>query len=83
MDDPYRDVAYPGGLGNGEFGVFWGVYNQPFASAGAASGGVQAGDPQCGQSAAGQAAANLGTNIFVSGQQHPYIDSYWSLEDGR
>jgi putative CocE/NonD family hydrolase len=78
VDDAYRDVAYPGGLGNGEFGVFWGVYNQPFASAGAASGGVQAGDPQCAESAAGQVAVNLGTNIFVAGQQHPYFDSYWA-----
>ena len=78
VDDPYRDVAYPGGLGNGVFGIFWGVYNQPFASAGAASGGVQAGDPQCGRSAAGAAPVNLGTNIFVAGQQHPYLDSYWT-----
>jgi putative CocE/NonD family hydrolase len=77
VDDPYRDVAYPGGLGNGEFGIFWGVYNQPFASAGAAGAGAQAGDPQCGLSAGQQAPVNLGTNIFVSGQQHPYIDSYW------
>jgi putative CocE/NonD family hydrolase len=78
VDDPYRDVAYPGGLGNGEFGIFWGVYNQPWASTNAAASGAQAGDPQCGQSAAGQAVANPATNIFVSGQQHPYVDSYWT-----
>jgi predicted acyl esterase len=77
VDDTYRDVAYPGGLGNAEFGVFWGIYNQPFASAGAASGGVQAGDPQCGLSASGSAPVNLGTNIFVAGQEHRYRDDYW------
>ena len=83
VDDPYRDVAYPGGLANGEFGVFWGIYNQPFASAGAAAGGVQAGDPQCGLSAAGQATANPGTNIFVSGAAAPLRRRVLGVEDGR
>ncbi|MDT7785769.1 MAG: uncharacterized protein QOF58_4188 [Pseudonocardiales bacterium] len=78
VDDPYRDVAYPGGLVNGEFGVFWGIYNQPAASTSAALEGFQAGDPQCGQSAAGQAVANPATNIVVAGQQHPYVDAYWT-----
>ena len=83
VDDPYRDVAYPGGLGNGEFGVFWGVYNQPFASAGAASGGVQAGDPQCGRSAAGQAPANLGHEHLRRRAAAPLPRLLLDLEDGR
>ena len=80
IDDPYRDVAYPGGLANGEFGIFWGLFNQPFASTMAAAGGAQAGDPQCGLSAAGQAVSNPSTNITVAALQHPYIDSYWSAK---
>ena len=32
VDDLYRDVAYPGGVGNGEFGAFWGLGDQPGAS---------------------------------------------------
>src|SRR3712207_1340500 len=31
VDDVYRDVAYPGGISNGEFGAFWGLANQPAA----------------------------------------------------
>jgi putative CocE/NonD family hydrolase len=40
--------------------------------------GTTAGDPQCAQSAAGQATVNPTTNIFVTGLQHAYVDSYWS-----
>lgn len=77
VDDPYRDVAYPGGIANGEFGAFWGLGDQPAAATSSIEQGVQAGDAQCAQDAAGQPAVNPTTNIFVSAFQHPYIDSYW------
>jgi putative CocE/NonD family hydrolase len=77
VDDPYRDVSYPGGIANGEFGAFWAVYNQPAAATLSATAGVQAGEPQCVQNAAEQA-ANPTTNIFVTAFQHPYSDSFWT-----
>ncbi|HTD77514.1 MAG TPA: CocE/NonD family hydrolase, partial [Chloroflexota bacterium] len=78
VDDVYRDVAYPGGLPNAEFGAFWGFGDQPAASNVSALQGGAAGDPQCAQSEAGQATVNPTTNIFVAGYQHPYVDSYWN-----
>lgn len=78
VDDVYRDVAYPGGVADGEFGVFWGLGDQPAASNSSALNGTAAGDSQCAQSLAGQVVANPTTNIFVSGFQHPYIDSFWN-----
>jgi uncharacterized protein len=78
VDDVYRDVAYPGGSANGEFGAFWGLADQPAASNESVVQGTEAGDPQCAQSEADHTATNQTTNIFVSGLQHPYIDSYWS-----
>ncbi len=78
VDDLYRDVAYPGGLANYEFGVFWGIYNQPAAAAGSAATGTQAGDPQCAQSALAQATVNPATNIFVAAMQHAYVDPFWT-----
>ena len=78
VDDVYRDVAYPGGVGNGEFGAFWGLGDQPAASTSSQINGTTAGDAQCAQSAIGQATVNPTTNIFVAGEQHPYIDSFWT-----
>jgi uncharacterized protein len=78
VDDLYRDAAYPGGLANGEFGAFWGLGDQPAASNSSALQGAAAGDSQCAQSEAGHMAVNATTNIFVSGFQHPYIDSFWN-----
>jgi putative CocE/NonD family hydrolase len=78
VDDLYRDAAYPGGIANGEFGAFWGLGDQPAASNSSALQGATAGDPRCAQSAAGHTAVNVTTNIFVSGFQHPYIDSFWN-----
>jgi putative CocE/NonD family hydrolase len=80
VDDVYRDVAYPGGIANGEFGAFWGLGNQPAASNSSALQGAAAGDSQCAQSVAGQVTANPTTNIFVSAFLHPYIDSFWSAK---
>jgi putative CocE/NonD family hydrolase len=77
VDDVYRDVAYPGGIANGEFGAFWGLGDQPAASTSSALNGTTAGDPQCAQSVAGQLATNPTTNIFAAAFQHPYIDAYW------
>jgi hypothetical protein len=78
VDDVYRDVAYPGGAANGEFGAFWGLADQPAASNESVVQGTEVGDPQCAQSEAGHTATNQTTNIFVSGLQHPYIDAYWN-----
>ncbi|HET9023153.1 MAG TPA: CocE/NonD family hydrolase [Burkholderiaceae bacterium] len=78
VDDLYRDVSYPGGVGNGEFGAFWGLGNQPAASASGQLNGTAAGDPQCAQSAAEQMTVNPTSNIFVAGYQHPYVDSFWT-----
>lgn len=77
VDDLYRDVSYPGGVPNAEFGAFWGLGDQPAASNLSVVQGTEAGDPQCAQSEAEQATVNPTANIFVSGYQHPYIDSYW------
>jgi putative CocE/NonD family hydrolase len=77
-DDIYRDVAYPGGVPNGEFGVFWGLADQPAASHISVVQGTQAGDSQCAQSEAHQATVNPPNNIFVAGLQHPFVDSYWN-----
>ena len=78
VDDVYRDVAYPGGIADGEFGAFWGLGDQPAASNSSALNGAAAGDSQCAQSEAEQVTANPTTNIFVSAFQHPYIDSFWN-----
>jgi putative CocE/NonD family hydrolase len=78
VDDVYRDVAYPGGIGNPEFGAEWGLEDQPVASHSSVVQGTEAGDPQCPQSDAMQAATNPTTNIFVAGLQHPYVDSFWN-----
>jgi putative CocE/NonD family hydrolase len=78
VDDVYRDVAYPGGVGNAEFGAFWGLGDQPGASTSGALQGAAAGDPRCGQSQIHQATVNPTANIFVAGFRHHYIDSYWN-----
>ena len=77
VDDPYRDVAYPGGLANGEFGASWGFGDQPPAAGSSAAAGLQAGDAQCAENLV-QQAANPTTNIFVTAFQHPYFDAMWS-----
>jgi uncharacterized protein len=77
-DDIYRDVAYPGGVANFEFGAFWGLGDQPAASNLSVVQGTEAGDPQCARSEAHQATVNPTNNIFVAGYQHPYVDSYWN-----
>src|SRR3954447_24884205 len=81
VDDLYRDVAYPGGVANGEFGAFWGLGDQPAASTSGQVNGTTGGDPQCAQSAALQATVNPATNIFVAGLLHPYMDAYWKSKE--
>ncbi|MDX6642135.1 MAG: uncharacterized protein QOD76_97, partial [Solirubrobacteraceae bacterium] len=78
VDDLYRDVAYHGGIAEGEFGLYWGLGDQPVASNSSVVNGTRAGDPQCGQSAVGQLTVNAPSNIFVTGFQHPFIDSFWT-----
>src|SRR3954467_6884604 len=69
VDDLYRDVAYPGGVADGEFGAFWGLGDQPAASNSSALQGAASGDPQCARSEVEQATVNPTTNILVSGLQ--------------
>ena len=78
VDDVYRDVAYPGGIANTEFGAFWGLADEPAASNESVVQGTEAGDPQCAQSEADHTATNLTTNIVAAGLQHPYVDSFWN-----
>jgi putative CocE/NonD family hydrolase len=78
VDDVYRDVAYPGAVANFEFGAFWGLGDQPAASNSSVVQGAAAGDSQCAKSEVDQATVNPTTNIFLTGYQHPYIDSYWN-----
>ena len=77
VDDVYRDAAYPGGIADGEFGIFWGLGDQPAASNSSALQGIGAGDSQCAESVSEQATGNPPNNIFVAGFQHPYRDSFW------
>jgi uncharacterized protein len=77
VDDVYRDVAYPGGVANAEFGAFWALGDQPSASTSSAVQGASAGDAQCAQSPALQAAVNPTTNIFVAGTRNHYMDPFW------
>lgn len=77
VDDMYRDVGYPGGLANVEFGAFWGLGDQPGAATSSALSGIEAGDPQCAQSLAEQGTVNGPSNIALAGFLHPYFDAYW------
>jgi uncharacterized protein len=78
VDDVYRDVGYPGGISNGEFGAFWGLGDQPAADAsGTVSGVAGQGDPQCAADYAASHAQNGPTNIVVAGAEHMWDDSYW------
>ena len=79
-DDIYRDVAYTGGIPNGEFGVFSGVWpiSPPPLHISVGQGNPRRATPQCcaerGPSGDGQPT----DNIFVAGLQHPFVDSYWN-----
>ena len=77
VDDVYRDVAYPGGVPNAEFGAFWGFGDQPSAANSSAVQGTATGDPQCGESEAHQLTVNPTANIFVAGFHNRYMDSFW------
>src|SRR4051794_29453812 len=77
VDDVYRDVAYPGGISNGEFGAFWGLADQPAADASGTLSGVEQSDPRCAANYAAHQAQNGPTNIVVAGTQHMWDDGYW------
>ncbi len=77
VDDVYRDVAYPGGISNGEFGAFWGLGDQPAADASGTANGVGQKDPQCAAHYAGHQARNGPHNIVVAGAQHMWDDRFW------
>jgi putative CocE/NonD family hydrolase len=79
-DDLYRDVGYPGGVMNVEFGAFWAGINQPAANASGTVAGVQQGDPQCAATFASAQPGNLPHNIAVAALQHPYVDDFWNAK---
>jgi putative CocE/NonD family hydrolase len=80
VDDVYRDVAYPGGISNGEFGAFWGLADQPAADLSGTANGVQQGEPQCAANYAAHQAQNGPSNIVVAGAQHMWDDDYWQAK---
>ena len=81
VDDVYRDVGYPGGIMNVEFGAFWAGINQPAANASGTAAGVQQGDPQCAATFASAQPTNLPHNIAVAALQHPYFDDFWKTRE--
>ncbi|HVX19540.1 MAG TPA: CocE/NonD family hydrolase [Acidimicrobiales bacterium] len=78
VDDLYRDVAYPGGIPNGEFAILWALADQPPAATSSAMSGIQARDLQCATSLAGQVPVNPTDNIMVSGLLHSYMSGFWT-----
>ncbi len=76
--DPYRDVAYPGGIANTGFGAFWGGVDQPVASY---EGGVERAqenaDVGCAASLATDLTDEAFHNIALEGLQHPFDDAFW------
>jgi putative CocE/NonD family hydrolase len=81
VDDVYRDVGYPGGIMNVEFGTFWAGINQPAANASGTVAGVQQGDPQCAATFASAQPTNLPHNIAVAALQHQYFDDFWKTRE--
>jgi putative CocE/NonD family hydrolase len=77
VDDVYRDVGYPGGISNGEFGVFWGLADQPAADFQNPVRAASQGDAQCTANFAAAHAQNGPSNIVVAGAEHMWDDSYW------
>ena len=77
VDDVYRDVGYPGGVMDVEFGAFWAGIDQPAAKAEGSAIGVQQGDPQCAATYASAQPTNAPNNISVAALQHPYFDDFW------
>jgi putative CocE/NonD family hydrolase len=77
IDDVYRDVGYPGGISNGEFGAFWGLADQPAADAQNPVLAAGQNDPRCAANYAAHQAQNGPSNIVVAGAQHMWDDSYW------
>ncbi len=76
--DPYRDVAYPGGIQNTGFGAFWGGFDQPFNSYRSGfTQAVNAGDPGCVLSQADHLQEEPVHNIALQGLVHPYDDAWW------
>jgi putative CocE/NonD family hydrolase len=81
VDDVYRDVAYPGGIVNAEFGAFWGLADQPASEVTSPGAAAQAGDHECATNYAGNRAPGLQANIFLNAVQHPWDDSYWTAKE--
>src|SRR3982751_4789586 len=77
VDDVYRDVGYPGGISNGEFGAFWGLGDQRAADASGTANGVEQGDPLCAAHYAAHQARNGPHNIVVAGAEHMWYDRFW------
>lgn len=80
--DPYRDVAYPGGIANVGFGAFWGGVDQPLNST---DSGVQqaagARDSGCALAQTDHLGSVPQHNIALNGLLHPYDDAFWQARE--
>ena len=81
VDDVYRDVGYPGGFMNLEFGAFWAGADQPAADAENPERALQQGDAQCSANYVGHQTRNPPYNIALAGLQHPYVDDFWRSKE--
>ena len=81
VDDVYRDVGYPGGISNTEFGAFWALGDQPLADAENPERAAQQGDAQCAANWAAAHSTNGPSNIALAGLQHPWFDSLWASKE--
>jgi putative CocE/NonD family hydrolase len=80
--DPYRDVAYPGGLANLEFGAFWAGIDQPLNSyESGIEQALQAGNTTCALALLHDLAEEPSRNIALQGLQHPYDDAFWQARE--
>lgn len=71
ITNPYRQVAWPGGLFNSGFARFWSDAVQPQTSANAAREGAAEGDERCAAALERLAAAK---NLARFGAEHPFED---------
>ncbi len=73
--DFYRDVIYPGGIFNSGFIGFWGLLDEPAASAEAIPPDP---DSTCLANVMQHAPGDQQQNIFVEANSHPYWSNYWA-----
>jgi uncharacterized protein len=77
IDDPYRDVGYPGGIFNQGFAAFWGLANQPAGSATNVPAAISQGDAVCARHFAEHTAQQPQYNVVKQARDHPYDDEIY------